>query len=84
MSLTHLDYPLHIRRKIDRGWQRRFAAMPVRRKALMVEPECCHLCHEPAPIAPVASAYLGAGLIHHHWLCTPCGYTWTTAVRLSS
>jgi len=40
------------------------------------------LCHAPAPIAPVASTYRGGGLIHHQWLCVPCGHVGTTVVRM--
>jgi hypothetical protein len=87
VSLTNsvLDYPLDIRRKIDRKWQQRVA--PVRTtvpKHAIVEAWRCALCHAPAPITPIRPDYLGAGVIHHHWLCAPCGQVWTTAVRMPS
>ena len=85
LTASSLNYPLDIRRNIDRKWQRRVAPARGRRaKDRAAAGGRCPLCHAPAPIAPIASAYLGAGLIHHHWLCTPCGHAWTTAVRMPS
>ena len=86
MALNHprLEYPVAIHRRVDRNWQRRMAAVPVRARSLKRDhAAACPLCHAAAPIAPIASVYRGAGLIHHHWLCTPCGHAWTTAVRVS-
>jgi len=82
---SSLNYPLHIRRNIDRKWQRRAIASVSRARASRsprMEAPGCALCQEPAPIAPVASAYRGSGLIHHQWLCVPCGHVWTTVVRV--
>jgi hypothetical protein len=83
-----LPYPIDINREIDRKWRRRSDAAPVRARVPLehnlAAGERCPLCHAAAPIAPIASGYLGAGLIHHHWLCAPCGHAWTTAVRMPS
>jgi hypothetical protein len=80
---VHLDYPLDIRRRIDRRWQRRSAAAPVRpRPAKSEGGGRCPACDAPAPVAPKASAHPGSGLIHHHWLCDSCGHAWTTAVHV--
>ena len=82
---SSLNYPLDIRRNIDRKWQRRANASVSRGRASRsprTEAVGCALCHAPAPIAPVASTYRGGGLIHHQWLCVPCGNVWTTAVRM--
>jgi hypothetical protein len=46
--------------------------------------QICPACGAWAPIAPIASDYLGGGQIHHHWMCEPCGHAWTTAVRILS
>jgi hypothetical protein len=79
-----LVYPVDICRKIDRQWQRRASAArprarPTRRAA---DDRVCPLCHAPVPIAAAASTHLEPGLIHHHWLCVPCGCVWTTVARL--
>jgi hypothetical protein len=83
-----LAYPIDISRKIDRKWQRRLDAASMRTPAWKNEGHAadrrCPACGVPAPIAPIASAFLGAGLVHHHWLCDPCGHVWTTAVRMPS
>ena len=44
----------------------------------------CPACGAWAPIAPIASDYLGGGQIRHHWVCEPCGHAWTTALRILS
>jgi hypothetical protein len=81
---VRLAYPIDISREIDRKWQRRLDAAairaPVSKEGDHTE-QRCPACGVPAPIA---SAFLGAGLIHHHWLCGPCGHAWTTAVRMPS
>jgi hypothetical protein len=83
-----IAYPIDISRKIDRKWQRRFdaAAMraPVLKKGDHAAERRCPACGVPAPIAPIASSFLGAGLIHHDWRCGPCGHAWTTGVRMPS
>ena len=78
----NLNYPVDIRRRIDRKWQQRSARArsPARLSRQRLE-SSCPLCRRYV-IAPVASVFRGSGLIHHHWLCTPCGYVWTTAVRM--
>jgi hypothetical protein len=79
---SSLNYPLDIRREIDRKWQRRGTESVSRDRASRTEPPGCPLCHAPAPIAPAGSSYRGGGLIHHQWLCEPCGHVWTTPVRM--
>jgi hypothetical protein len=83
-----LAYPIDIAREIDRKWQRRVDVAPLRAR---VPPQtdaavgdCCPVCRVPPPIAPIASAFLGDGLIHHYWLCTSCDHEWITAVRMPS
>jgi hypothetical protein len=71
-----LNYPVDIRRRIDRAWRRRFASAPARVR----HHGRCPLCHAPAPAAPAASVWQ-AGLVHHHWLCKACGEVWTSTVR---
>ncbi|MFL4983774.1 MAG: hypothetical protein ACJ8FU_22820 [Xanthobacteraceae bacterium] len=83
-----LAYPIDISREIDRKWQRRLHAASTRRslskKGERAAERRCPACGMPAPIAPIASAFLGAGLIHHQWLCGLCAHAWTTAVRIPS
>jgi transposase-like protein len=80
LNYHSLDYPIDIRRRIDRKWQRRLAAAPARAASAKHDGEAaCPRCQAPAPIA---SVYRGAGLIHHQWRCTACGQAWTTAVRI--
>ena len=81
-----LAYPIDISRAIERKWQRRLdvAAKRVavsKNRQVAAQPRC-PVCRVAAPIAPIASAFLGAGLIHHHWQCDPCGHAWTTSVRM--
>jgi hypothetical protein len=86
--LVALAYPIDISRNIDRKWQRRLddASMrhPASKKGDHAAERRCPACGVPAPIAPIASVFLGAGLIHHRWLCGPCGHAWTTDVRMPS
>ena len=83
-----LAYPTHIGRDIERRWQRRSDATPARAPAPVNDNHAggglCPACGAWAPVAPIGSQYLGRGLIHHDWLCTPCGHAWTTAVRVPS
>jgi hypothetical protein len=83
MALAHST----IGRDVERGWPRRSVAAPGHAQALNdnhVAGGLCPACGAWAPIAPTASDYLGKGLIHHHWLCEPCGHAWTTAVSVPS
>jgi hypothetical protein len=42
----------------------------------------CPACNRPGAIAPTSSEYRGKGLIHHHWLCRPCGHAWITVLHV--
>jgi hypothetical protein len=47
LNESSLNYPVDIRRRIDRAWQRRFASAPARAR----HHGRCPLCHAPAPAA---------------------------------
>jgi hypothetical protein len=85
MALAH---PNHIVADIESTSRRPSDAVPARADVALNDNQPagwrCPACGAWAPIAPAASDYLGAGLIHHHWLCEPCGHAWTTAVRVPS
>jgi len=81
-----LNYPVDIRRKIDRKWQR-YSAAPMRVRLANDHKDDggrCPLCNAPAPITPIASSYRDAALIHHRWRCTPCGHGWITTMPMPS
>src|SRR5262245_66214090 len=64
LALEHLrlDYPVDIRRRIDRNWNRRTAAVAVRTNSARHDRAgACPLCHGSAPIAPIASVYREIG-----------------------
>lgn len=37
----------------------------------------CPNCDHPA-VAPVVSTYLGDGQVENEWLCSACGFAWTS------
>ena len=73
-------------RDSEPGWPRGFG--PVRDPLALNDNHAasriCPACGAWAPVAPVASDYLGGGLIRHHWVCEPCGHAWVTGVRILS
>jgi hypothetical protein len=76
----------HQSRDVEPGFRRRPGASraPFAHNDNQAAGGHCPACGAWAPIAPIASDYLGGGLIHHHWRCEPCGHAWITAVRVLS
>jgi hypothetical protein len=78
-------YPLDIARAINRKAKRRSK----REQTALAQNDNhtgggrCPGCNRPTPTAPIASEYLGKGVIHHHWRCAACGHDWMTETRVS-
>jgi hypothetical protein len=80
LSDLGLNYPLDIRRRIDRKWQQRPVPSPAPARARpRIAPPACPHCHAPAPRVPAVSTRLADGSVHHRWVCAACGGAWTKA-----